>query len=225
MKNILKQRAHNTKSIVLKATFLSVCMFLVNGCAEVDSDDGQVSNSLNLPVDSALTLFCPDAGIANEPCVLDDPNNPYATVPISDANKFQLSDDAPSAKARFYLWATAQAVSPRGENQYNVAFALHEMFDLSGSEIARNQALRAYRSVLDNYFNAVTFFGPFLVNGEEVFTPAPVRRLVGENMYAPGTVGNIFDNNDGPNQTLALQQFGEWGFTYDPGTGDFSRNF
>ena len=225
MKNILKQRAHNTKINVLGVAFLSISLFLVTGCGEVDSGDGNVSTSLNLPVDTVLKLYCPDAGIAAEPCILDDPDNPYATTPVTDLNKFDLSSDAPSAKARFYLWATAQAMSPRGENQYNVALALHEMFDLSGSDIARNQALRAYRSVLDNYFNEVTFFGPFVVNGEDIFTPFPVRKLVGQNMHDPDTVGNIFDGNDGSNQTLALQKFGEWGYTYDPATGDFSFNF
>ena len=97
---------------------------LVAGCAEVDSEDGLVANSLDLPVDSSLVLFCADAGIAAEPCILDDPNNPYAITPVNDDTKFELSNAAPSAKARFYLWATAQAMSPRGENQFFVGQAL-----------------------------------------------------------------------------------------------------
>lgn len=222
MKKLFEQRAHNTKLNALKAALLSVSILMVTGCAEVDSEDGQVSNSINLPVDSVLTLFCPDAGIAGEPCVLNDPDNPYATTPVSDANKFDLNNAAPSAKARYYLWATAQAMSPRGENQFNVAAALHEMFTQSGSVLAREQAIRAYRSVLDNYFNSATFFGPFVVNGEDVFIPGPVRKLVGENMHAPtAPLGALFSQ---PVEALGL--FGQWGYTYDDqGTKDFSFNF
>ncbi|NNE64902.1 MAG: hypothetical protein HKN34_12520, partial [Gammaproteobacteria bacterium] len=111
MKNILKQRAQNTKINVLGVAFLSISLFLVTGCGEVDSGDGNVSTSLNLPVDSVLSLYCPDAGIAAEPCILDDPDNPYATTPITDDNKFVLFTDAPSNKSAFYLWATAQAMN------------------------------------------------------------------------------------------------------------------
>ena len=222
MKKLFEQRAQDTKLNALKATVLCLSMLLISGCGEVDSGDGQVTNSIDLPVDSVLKLFCPDAGIASEPCILDDPENPYATIPISDANKFELNTDAPSAKARFYLWATAQAVSPRGENQYFVATALHELFTESGSDLAKDQALRAYRSVLDNYFNAVTFFEADFLPPPDIFFPFPVRKLVGQNMVAPAaTLDPLFAQ---PVEALAL--FGEWGYTYDDQlTLDFTRNF
>lgn len=222
MKKIFEQRAQDTKLNVLKAIFLCVPLLLVTGCGEVDLEDGQVSNNIDLPVDSVLTLFCADAGIASEPCILDDPDNPYATVPISDANKFELSTAAPSAKARFYLWATAQAVSPRGENQFFVAGALHEMFSESGSDLAREQALRAYRSVLDNYFNSVTFFEADFLPPPDIFFPFPVRKLVGQNMVAPAApLDPLFAQ---PVEALAL--FGQWGYTYDDQeTLDFTPNF
>ena len=194
----------------------------MTGCGEVDSEDGQVLNSITLPEDSVLKLFCPDAGIAAEPCILNDPDNPYATTPITDLNKFVLSDAAPSAKARFYLWSTAQAMSPRGENQFRVAVELHQMFSESGSDLAREQALKAYRSVLDNYFNSATFFEADFLPPPDIFFPFPVRKLVGQSMVTPAApLTALFDQ-----PIKALRQFGEWGYTYDDqGTLDFTRNF
>ncbi len=200
---------------------LSSLAFLMTACGEVDKNDGAVISGITLPTDSALTLYCPDAGVAGEPCILDDPENPYAITPVNDDTKWQLNDDAPSAKARFYLWATAQAMSPRGENQYQVANALHEIFGESGSDLAKTQALKAYRSVLDNYFYSVTFFEATWVGGDDIFYPFPVRKLVGENMHSPATLTPLFDD-----PANALEVFGEWGYTYDDaGTMDFTPNF
>lgn len=204
--------------------FMIVSVFLVTlmACGEVDENDGEVVNSFNLPTDSALTLYCPDAGIGGESCILDDPDNPYAITAVNDTNKFQLSIAAPSTKARFYLWATAQAMSPRGENQYYVGAALQELYGDSGSELAREQALKAYRSVLDNYFYSVTYFEATWVGGDEIFYPYPVRKLVGENMHSPSApLTSLFDD-----PAEALQLFGEWGYTYDDVvTKDFTPNF
>ena len=201
---------------------VSALALAVTACGEVDKNDGEVSNSVALPTDSVLTLYCPDAGIADEPCILDDPQNPYAITPVNDDTKFTLNDDAPSAKSRYYLWATAQAMSPRGENQYYVGAALHEMYSESGSELAREQALRAYRSVLDNYFNSVTFFEADFLPGDDIFFPFPVRKLVGQNMVNPGApFAPLFDE-----PVEALEIFGQWGYTYDDqNTEDFTRNF
>lgn len=202
-------------------TVLSLLTILISGCGGVDSNDGTVVNDIELPVDKVLTLFCPDAGIASEPCILDDPDNPYARTPVSDDNKFDLHLATPSAKARFYLWATAQAMSPRGENQFYVAQALQEMYGESASELARTQSLRAYRSALDNYFYSVTFFEATWVGGDEIFYPFPVRKLVGQNMHSPATLTSLFDNS-----AQALEKFGEWGYTYDDTvTKDFTPNF
>lgn len=224
------------KARALQSVLLIGCMMIFAGCGEVDKGDGTVVGSVDtttlpptviegnviLPTDSALKLFCPDAGIADEPCILDDPDNPYALTPVTDDTKFDLSDAAPSAKARFYVWATAQAISPRGENQFNVGAALHEMFSESGSELAREQALKAYRSVLDNYFFSATFFEADFLPPPDIFFPFPVRKLVGQNMVSPSTpLLPLFDQ---PIQ--ALEQFGQWGYTYDDqGTEDFTPNF
>lgn len=200
---------------------LSLLIVLMSGCGEVDSTDGTVVNDLQLPSDKILTLYCPDAGIAGDPCILDDPENPYARTPVNDDNKFDLSIAAPSAKSRFYLWATAQAMSPRGENQFYVAQALQEMYGESGSELAREQSLRAYRSVLDNYFYSVTFFEATWIGGDEIYYPFPVRKLVGQNMHSPATLTLLFDNS-----AQALEMFGLWGYTYDDAvTKDFTPNF
>ena len=223
MKNTLNKSAQISMAKYWQWTLISVFILLVTGCGEVDSNDGRVVTNTTLPTDGALKLHCPDAGIAGEPCVLDDPDNPYARTPIFDENKFQLNDDAPSAKARYYLWATAQAMNPRGENQYFVALSLHQMFIESGSVLARTQALRAYRSVLDNYFNSVTFFEANFLPAPDIFFPFPVRKLVGQNMVAPvAPLTLLFDRG----AIQALELYGQWGYTYDDqGTLDFSRNF
>ena len=115
-------------------------------------------------------LPCENAGIYTEGCVLNDKNNPYRNVAVRefDVNnpdaqtKFDLAEGIPAgrtgAKARFYLWATALALSPSGENQYFTAQALHELWNYNDDPVIQDQALRAYRSLLDNFFGSVTFF-------------------------------------------------------------------
>lgn len=228
----------NNQSIInalsgrMKIAIAGSVLVLLGACGEVDKDDGTVTNGVALPTDSALRLYCPDAGIAAEPCVLDDPQNPYAITPlyVEDGTRFELSDAAPSAKARFYLWATAQALSPRGENQFYVGQALHEMYSETGSELARTQALSAYRSVLDNYFYSATFFECDFGGcpADDLFYPFPVRQLVGTNLHSPAApLTSLFDNVN-----EAFEIVGQWGYTYSAydavnnptGTNDFTVN-
>ncbi len=217
----MKETALMSTQKLVPMIALSSLVFLMTACGEVDKNDGTVISGIELPEDSVLTLYCPDAGIGGEPCILDDPENPYAITPVNDDTKWDLNAAAPSAKARFYLWATAQAMSPTGENQYHVANSLHGMYGESGSELAKDQAIKAYRSVLDNYFNSVTFFEATWVGGDDIFFPFPVRKLVGENMHNPATLTPLFDD-----PANALEVFGEWGYTYDNVfTLDFTRNF
>ncbi|MCP4077029.1 MAG: hypothetical protein GY744_12705 [Gammaproteobacteria bacterium] len=216
--------------------FMIVSVFLVTlmACGEVDENDGEVVNSFNLPTDSALTLYCPDAGIGGESCILDDPENPYAITPVNDTTKWDLSDDAPSWKARFYMWATAQAMSPRGENQYHVALALQGMYSESGSELAREQALKAYRSVLDNYYDDVWFF-------KYPAPPATPTLYLWPKKVRLLSVDNLWDDGDGDNplrdstsqfplsplfasELAALEAIGEWGYTFESETGDIIPN-
>jgi hypothetical protein len=185
-------------------------ILLTAGCSEIDS--GTVQNTVPLPVDSTLNFQCENEGIYLETCVLDNAQNPYANVAVTEDNKFELSDDAPSAKSRYYLWATALAKGAGipGENQYYTALSLHEVYAESASPTTRDQAKKAYRSVLDNYFLAPTFFGPF--TPEDSYFSVFVKDLVGENLYDP-SAGNLVSFYADPINALA--EISEWGYVYD----------
>ena len=196
-------------------------LFVLSGCEEPDSSDGTVINGIVLPTDVVLNLFCEDVGISGETCVLDDPENPFAVVPTFEFNvnnpdgpsKFDLLQDIPpgpsGAKARFYLWATALARQPSGENQWYTARALHELFDANSNpaskdEIVRAQALKAYRSVLDNFFGSVTFFE---------FGPQSLNEQVAKDLYYADTTG--FERLVPLPQLNVVELFAEWGYLYD----------
>ena len=196
---------------ILTAALVAGSMILLTaGCSEVDG--GTVQNSVELPIDSTLNFRCEDEGIYLEPCVLDNPENPYAKVAVTEDNKFDLSDKAPSAKSRYYLWATALAKGAGipGENQYYTALSLHEVYAESASPTTRDQAKKAYRSVLDNYFLAPTFFGPF--SPEESFFAVAIKDLVGQNLYDPSAENLVSFYADPVN---ALAEISEWGYIYN----------
>jgi hypothetical protein len=199
---------------------------VVAGCGGAPSStDGIAINNIVLPTDTLLNFACADVGIAGETCVLDDPDNPFLSVAITEfdvnnpdaENKFVLNNAIPpgptGAKARFYLWATALARRPSGENQYYTAKSLHELFDAAGDALVQAQALKAYRSVLDNFFGSVTFFE---CCGGVAF-PAPLNELVADNLYRPAATG--FDKLIPGVELDVLSLFGEWGYTYRPATG------
>jgi len=196
----------------------------MTGCGGPGSGDGTVINEIILPTDTLLNLACADVGINSETCVLEDPENPFfsATIrefDINDAdaeNKFDLANAIPAgptgAKARFYLWATALARRPSGENQWYTARALHELFNSSSDPIVQDQALKAYRSVLDNFFGSVTFFE---CCGGVAF-PATLNEQTADNLYRLESTG-FAPLVPGPSvQVLSL--LGEWGYTYRPAT-------
>lgn len=205
-KYLLEQNMNILAALILAGAMV----FLTTACGEVDG--GKIQNEVPLPVDSRLDLFCEDVGIFEERCVLNDPANPYARVSVTEDNKFELNDDAPSAKSKFYLWATALAKGAGipGENQYYTALSLHELYAESGSPVIREQAKKAYRSVLDNYFDAPTFYGPF--TQDEVYFAVSVKDLVGENLYEP-TAANLVSLYNDP--AIALADLGKWGYIYD----------
>jgi hypothetical protein len=214
-----------------KQDYLALCkgllmvlfgLLILSGCEERDSGDGIVINEIILPTDVVLNLFCEDVGIFDETCVLDDPENPYALVATLEFDinnpdpdqptKFDLLANIPpgptGAKARFYLWATALARQGSGENQWYTANALYELFDansnpISKDEIVRAQALKAYRSVLDNYWGSVTFFGG---------VPVSLNEETAARIFFPDFFGL---RRLPPDDLTAEQQFAEWGYRYD----------
>lgn len=237
---------HKTQPAVFKhllMTLLGVASIIVAGCtSEREVKDGEVINAILLPTDVVLNLYCENVGIAGENCVLEDPENPFVTITIPEFDpnnpdaptKFELvADMIPAgptgAKARFYFWATALARRASGENQYYTAVALHELFDansnvLSEDELAREQALKAYRNVLDSFFGSVTVFKCFTCGappGEEPQFAIPLNERVADHLYrtestdfvspvapsglrrlVPGGVINVLD------------LFVDWGYTY-----------
>ena len=232
-----EQRAHPAFTKWLLAACMSVAIFLT-GCEgtseERDENDGEIINSIILPTDVVLNLYCEDVGINQETCVLEDPENPFATTTIVEfdenfpelENKFELFNSIPpgpqGAKARFYFWATALARRPSGENQYYTALALHELFDansnvLEQDELIRAQALKAYRSVLDNYFGSVTVFTccpAASPDGEPVPFPVGLNELTADALYRTDATGfrRLVPGDSILVQSLLL----EWGFTYSP---------
>lgn len=230
----------------LYLTLALLTAMLIGGCNSPDSDDGVVINEIPLPTDTLLNLACADVGIAPNVCILNDPENPFrlATTQEFDINnpdaetKFDLANKIPTgptgAKARFYLWATALARRPSGENQYYTALALHELYTAAGDPIIREQAKRAYRSVWDSFFSSVTVFeccGEFFPPpGDDTAFAFPLNELVLERLvraretpatgYPNGYTPLIPDDPDSLNNDAGLielttaEVITEWGYVY-----------
>ena len=223
MINTFRNNAHLVGSTTRRLVCVCSLLFLISGCGK-DDDDGEVRNTVALPTDIVLNLFCADIGIYTETCVLDDPDNPYAMANVNNDTKFDLANAAPSPKARFYLWATQLARSGGidGEAQYYAARSLYQLYNLSDSDLIKDQAIRAYRSVLDNYFSDVTFFSTadFGVL-PEVFYTVELRQLTALSMIdgidpAWPASNLLFDNvDDVRNEFLARAKLIEWGYFYD----------
>ena len=214
---------------------LGIAALIVTGCSEgTDDRDGENINRIVLPTDVVLDLACENVGVFPENCVLEDPENPFVNVPIIEFdvnnpggdNKFELFNSIPpgptGAKARFYFWATALARRPSGENQFYTALALHELFDansniLEQDELIREQALKAYRSVLDNFFGSVTVFtccpgaSP---DGEPVPFPVGLSELTADILYR--TEGRDLLRLVDGDPILVLSLLLEWGYDYLP---------
>ena len=223
MKNLNRQNNH---PLTRKFTALMLVLgaFFIGGCESPGEGDGVVINDLLLPTDTLLNLACADAGIGFETCVLGDPENPFALVATPEFNvnnpdartKFDLANDIPAgptgAKARFYLWATALARFPSGENQWYTARALHELFDANSDPLIQNQALKAYRSMLDNFWGSVTFFEccggvAFSVN---------LNEQTADDLYRTESTGYVRLIPGDPLNAQSL--LAEWGYTYRPAT-------
>ncbi|MCD8479843.1 MAG: hypothetical protein LRZ88_06200 [Candidatus Cloacimonetes bacterium] len=115
---------------------LSLVIILVAGC---DRKTGEALTMPQLPTDYVLNLYGANEGIHPDTSVLDNPDNPFAHASINMENIWDLSDECPSPKAKFYLWASLLANIPVGEHQYFTARALHELYTIGGSTTRVNK--------------------------------------------------------------------------------------
>ena len=207
---------------------LAIAVAGIPGCG---SDNSQQSNGINLPTDSLLTLYCENAGIYPETCILDDPDNPYRMVAITEENKFTLSSGAPSAKSRYYLWATALAKSPSGENQFYVASALHELYTQGKSDNSRLQAVKAYHSVLDSFKSSLTYWKADWLTGAPTYA-IPLKDWTGMRLYDPRTdslltllPNEITDSALSVSQSQydGLHLLATWGYAYNPAVNPLTK--
>ncbi len=231
MTNPIVKNAHPVQSRFLQLLFAAMLALLLTACGEVDDDDGDDVSTLQLPTDDTIPfdLYCRDIGLFDNTCVLDDPANPYARSIVTEDTKFDLDADAPSATAKFYLWATALArgAGNPGENQFYVALYLHQMWASSDSELTRRQALRAYQSYLDNYFDSILFFQ--IPVGSDNDVPQDINMFVGQMLFDPTNVNNtfnstrLFNNDPDVNKFEASIEVGSWGYVYDEDTEIFTK--
>jgi hypothetical protein len=195
---------------------LSLLIIFIAGC---DHKTGDLVTSIDLPADQILNLYSADEGIHPNQSVLDNPENPFADANINMENVWDLNDVCPSAKTRFYLWASILAKIPIGEYQYFTAKSLHELYTVGGSENARQQAKKAYRATLDHFFDDVTWWQADWVQ-EETYYAVLLRNLVAQSLYNP-TEMNLLPLYSDP--VFALADLSEWGYVYDTETGTVSR--
>jgi len=229
--NIFSQN-HNRPAVVRKLALLLVSLgaLAVSGCESPDESDGVRYDAIVLPTDTLLNLACADVGIFDNTCVLEDPENPFATVAIIEFdennpeafNKLELASQIPSgpdgAKARFYFWATALARRASGENQFYTALALHELWSLNSDPIVEEQALRAYRSVLDYFFGSVFFFScceAVSNDGLPLILPLTLNEATADILYRNPTGFRRLVPGDPLN---VIELLGSWGYTYQPAT-------
>jgi hypothetical protein len=191
-------------------------ILFISGC---DSKDGEYLTNIELPTDYLLNLYSIDEGIYPDTSVLDNPDNPYANASISMENVWDLNDECPSPKARFYLWSTILANIPTGEYQYFTAKALHELYTVGGSENAKMQAKKAYRSVLDHFYGSVTWWQAEWLT-EETYYAVPLKDMVGQALYDTSEMNLLPLYND---PAMALADLSEWGYIYNIETQTISK--
>lgn len=191
-----------------KLIILVLAVLLVVGC---DVKQGEKVSGIDIPLDYELTLYGENEGLYPDTNILDDPANPYRDAGIGMDNFWDVYDECPSAKAKFYLCATMLARIPTGEYQYFTALSLHEMYTEGGSLNAQEQAKRAYRSVLDHFYGSVTWWKADWL-AEETYYAILLRDMTGNRLYDPSDLGLMSLYND-PAQARA--DLGEWGYYYD----------
>ena len=134
-----------------KLIFILLIITLLLGCGK----EFNKTPSLLQPIDtssSTFRLYSENEGIAPDKSVLDDPNNPFKDKPISMKLKWDIAG-LPSSQAitKFYMWATVLTREMWGEPQFYVGIALKEIYANSGDLRIKEQAIKAFQNVLDNF--------------------------------------------------------------------------
>jgi hypothetical protein len=194
------------KTAILILAALAMLIF-----ASCDRKTGDLVTVTGLPTDYVLNLYSANEGIHPDQSVLQNPENPFARANLNMVNVWELNDECPSPKSKFYLWASILANIPIGEYQYFTAKSLHELYTAGGSENAREQAKKAYRATLDHFFDDVTWWKADWIE-EETYYAVLLRDMVGESLYDPSDMNLLPLYND---PVLALADLSEWGYVYD----------
>lgn len=211
--------SHFAKSNSLRALAVSLMAVSLIGCGgDSGYDSGKVANYVEFPT-TLTSFYCSEEGVGEENCVLFNPVNPYARAAVNSTNpetntiyKWEFTNQAQSDVARFYLWATAHAQSASGENQFYTANSLHKIFSSDGNGLAQEQAKKAYRSLLDNFFGSETF----AANGVDKYL---LRNFVADALVQPANGLNQLYGT----QSAALQAIDDWGYIYDAATTTISK--
>ena len=108
-----------------------------------------------------FNLHTADMGIYPDTSVLEDPANPFRFDPLGTETKWTIESNG-RIVPRFYVWATALASEPIGENQFYAARALEDLYRQERARpeylpFIKTMTVRAYQSVLDNFPDAVSY--------------------------------------------------------------------
>ncbi len=138
-----------------RVALVSASLLALSGCSEATLYEGDSFEGMT------LTLYDADVGIYPSQSVLEDPNNPFAGSVMAPQTKWDVQSSGEPVAA-FYAWATVNAVGPYGESQYYTAFDLKAVFEAGAASVdelskIREQAIRAFQTVLDEFPDAVTY--------------------------------------------------------------------
>ena len=194
MKISSKDKLFDKGATMQKLLVVPALGLLLAGCNPADGTATGVASN------EGFSLYCPNVGIDDNQCVLSDPENPYANETVDNNTKYTLAAAASNERAKFYLWATAQANSQSGENQYNTALSLHQLFDDNANTAAQAQAKAAYESVLDNYYTS----------SSEVKVPRDFSADA-MSMYTNGAIDLAYTGDSGIDDVIKATAGNGWG--------------
>ena len=86
MRNQNRHTGRSAFTKVVAPLFIALAGLLAGGCESPKDSDGVEFNQIILPTDTLLNLACADAGIGFDPCVLEDPENPFVLVATPEFN-------------------------------------------------------------------------------------------------------------------------------------------